>query len=300
MKYRLLGLMLAVAAVAALVSLAPGPAAGQAPGASRWNPARLSDGQPDMQGLWAADAAGAAHSIEVGRDPAADVIQGREEGDRNPRVLVEPADERIPYQPWAAAKRRELLADIFTPTKRAHVDPHVRALLDGVPRNNYVPGQLQIAQIPGYVQIVYGSNHAYRLIPLDGRPHVGNDIKLWMGDSRGRWEGNTLVVDVTNFDDRTWFDSHGSIHSDALHVVERWTMANADRIDYEATLEDPKMFTRAMKIVLTIDRFKEKGYELWEDTRHEGERDTETILKAGRRDKAAGLKGIHEHRRVGR
>jgi hypothetical protein len=253
-----------------------------------------------MQGFWVSDAIGAAHSIEVGRDPAADVIQGRAEGERNPIVIVEPADGRIPYEPWAAAKRKELLGDIYTPTKRAHVDPHVRALPDGVPRNNYVPGELQITQIPGYVQILYSSNHAYRFIPTDGRPHLGKNIKLWMGDSRGRWEGNTLVLDVTNFDEGTWLDSHGTFHSDALHVVERWTMVNADRIDYEATLEDPKVFTRSLKIALTINRFKEKGYELWEDSRHEGERDTETILKAGKQDKAAGRTGIHEHTRLGR
>ena len=300
MKYRVFGSMMALAAVVALVSLLPVSAAGQAPAAGRSSLPRLADGHPDMQGYWASDAAGAAHSIEVGRDPAADVIQGREEGDRNPRVLVDPADERIPYQPAAAAKRKQLLIDNFTPTKRGHVDPHIRALLDGVPRNNYVPGELQILQLPGYVQILYSSNHAYRLIPLDGRPHVGEGIKLWMGDSRGRWEGNTLVVDVTNFNDESWFDAHGSFHSDALHVVERWTMVNADRIDYEATVEDPKMFTKPMKIALTIDRFKQKGYELWEDTRHEGERDTERMLVAGRRDKAAGLTGIHEHRRLGR
>ena len=86
---------------------------------------------------------------------------------------------------------------------------------------------------PEYVTILYESNHAYRVIPMDGRPHPGKNIKLFMGDSRGRWEGNTLVVDVTNFNDETWFDSHGTIHSDALHVVERWTMAGPDRIDYE-------------------------------------------------------------------
>ena len=69
----------------------------------------------------------------------------------------------------------------------------------------------------------------------DGRPPVGNNVKLWMGDSRGHWEGNTLVVDVTNFNEGTWFDAHASFHSDALHVVERWTMVSADRIDYEGT-----------------------------------------------------------------
>jgi hypothetical protein len=298
MKHRALGPMVATAALLSLVSLSmPVPATGQTPRPTRWNAPRLPDGQPDMQGHWISDAIGAAHSVEDGRDPDADTIQGRVD-ERNPTVIIEPADGRIPYQPAAAARRNELLADIFTPTKPEHVDPHVRATLDGVPRNNYVPGGMQIGQVPGNVIILYESNHAYRVIPTDGRPHVGEGVKLWMGDSRGRWEGNTLVVDVTNFNTDTWLDAHGTFHSDALHVVERWTMASADRIDYEVTIEDPKVFTRPWKMAWTINRNKQKGYEIYEDSRHEGERDTEKILQGGRREKAAGLKGIHEHRRA--
>ena len=107
---------------------------------------------------------------------------------------------------------------------------------------------MQIRQIPGYVTIFYESNHVYRVIPLDGRPHAGTNVKLWMGDSRGRWEGSTLVVDVTNFNDGTWFDSHGSFHSDALHVVERWTRVSDDRIAYTVTIEDPNVFTQPWKM----------------------------------------------------
>jgi hypothetical protein len=273
------------------------PAAGQAPAASRGSLPRLADGHPDMQGHWISDAIGAAHSVEDGRDPDADTIQGRVD-ERNPTVIIDPPDGRIPYQPAAAARRNELLADILTPTRPEHVDPHVRATLDGVPRNNYVPGGMQIGQVAGNVIILYESNHAYRVIPTDGRPHVGEGVKLWMGDSRGRWEGSTLVVDVTNYNTDTWLDAHGTFHSDALHVVERWTMASPDRIDYEVTIEDPKVFTRPWKMALTINRNKQKNYEIYEDARHEGERDTEKILQAGRREKEAGLKGIHEHRRA--
>ena len=296
MKHRVLGSIMAIGAALAVVWLAPVPAAGQAPAAGRWNPPRLPDGQPDMQGLWISDAIGAAHSVEDGRDPVSDVLQDRV-GERNPIVIVDPTDGRIPYQPAAAAVRRQLLADIATPTKPEHVDPHVRAFLDGVPRNNYVPGGLQIGQVPGAVTILYESNHAYRLIPTDGQPHVGANVKLWMGDSRGRWEGNTLVVDVTNFNEQTWIDAHGTFHSDAMHVVERWTMANSDRIDYQVTIEDPKVFARPWKMAITVNRNKEKGYEQWEDARHEGERSVEGILGAGRRDKEAGRTGIHEHHR---
>ena len=291
MKHRAFCVLLA----AAVISLAVLSAA-QTPASTRFDPPRLPDGQPDMQGLWISDAVGGAHSLEDGRDPDTDVIQGRV-GEENPLILVEPADGRIPYQPAAAARRTQLLWDIETPTKREHVDPHVRATLDGVPRINYVPGGLQIRQTPGYVTILYESNHTFRVIPMDGRPHVQGGMKLWMGDSRGRWEGNTLVVDVTNFTDETWLDSHGSVHSDALHVVERWTMVSADRIEYEATLEDPKAFTRPWKIGFAINRNKAKDYEYYEDTRLEGERDVEEIIEGGKRFKEAGQTKIHEHRR---
>lgn len=274
------------------------PAAGQMPAASRSNPSRLPDGQPDMQGLWVHAAGLATHSVEDGSDPEEEIITGT--GYPNPIVVVEPADGRIPYQPAAAARRNEFLANTDTPTKLEHIDTHSRALLDGVPRNNYGSpgGGLQIVQVPGALLILYESNHAFRVIPLDGRPHLGDGVALFMGDSRGRWEGATLVVDVTNFNDRTWFDGHGSFHSDALHVVERWSMAGPDRIDYEATIEDPKVFTRPWKIAFAIDRRTEKGYEQWEDSRPEGERDVETTLLGGRREKEAGRTRIHEHRRA--
>ncbi|MBI2187694.1 MAG: hypothetical protein HYU37_11355 [Acidobacteria bacterium] len=282
-----------LAAVAVAVSLGSVAVAGQA---GRWSLPRLPDGQPDMQGQWISDAVGAAHSVEDGRDPDADVIQGRI-GEENPVVIVAPPDNRIPYRPEMAARRQQLLRDIFTPTEVEQVDPHVRTLLDGVPRNGYVPGGMQILQMPGAVLILYESNHAYRYIPLDGRPHAPQSLKLFMGDSRGRWEGNTLVVDVTNFNEETWLDSHGSIHSDALHVVERWTLAGPGRIDYEATLDDPKAFTRPWKIAFRVNRRSEKNYEIFEDSRLEGERAVAPILEVGRKDKAAGITGIHEHKR---
>ena len=283
-----------VIAAAAVVSTVPGAAAGQA----GWTPSRLPDGQPDIRGHWISDAVGGAHSVEDGRDPDADVIQGRV-GERDPVLIVEPADGRIPYQPAAAARRQQLLRDIFTPTRREHIDPHIRTLPAGVPRNNYVPGGMQILQVPGAVVILYESNHSYRVIPLDGR-HPPAQMKLWMGDSRGHWEGNTLVVDVTNFNDETWLDSHGSFHSDALHVVERWTPAGPNRMDYVVTLEDPKAFSRPWKMAFSVNRNRDTHYEIFEDSRHEGEQDVENILSGGRKEKAAGITGIHEHRREGK
>jgi hypothetical protein len=296
-------LMASIGTMGALAVLLSVSVAAQAPsGATRGGTAALSPGgRPDLQGLWInAAPMGAVHSIEEGQDPTSEIIVGRSGVvEAGPTIVVAPADGRIPYQPAAAARRKQLLMDTFTPTKLEHIDPHARSAPDGVPRINYVPGGIQIREAAGYVTILYESNHAYRVIPMDGRPHPGKGIKLFMGDSRGRWEGKTLVVDVTNFNEETWFDSHGTIHSDALHVVERWTMAGPDRIDYEATIEDPKVFAQPWKIAFAINRNKTAGYEFWEDARSEGERDVDRILEGGQREKDAGRTGIHEHPRGG-
>ncbi len=143
------------------------PAAGQTPAASRWNPSRLPDGQPDLQGLWVHAAGLATHSVEDGRNPAEEIITGT--SGPNPIVIVEPADGRIPYQPAAAARRNEFLANVETPTKLEHIDPHARAVLDGVPRNNYGSPEVTADRPgPGYPLILDESNHAFRVIPLDG------------------------------------------------------------------------------------------------------------------------------------
>ena len=159
-----------------------------------------------------------------------------------------------------------------------------------------ISGDLQIHQIPGHVVILHEWDHAYRVIPLNGRPHVARDIKLYNGDSRGHWEGETLVVDVTNFNDKVWLDSHGSFYSEALHVVERWTLVNPDTIKYEATLEDPNVFTRPWTITFTLSRKQEQEYEFFEEACHEGVGPTiEHFLAAGRLAVAAGRTGIHTH-----
>jgi hypothetical protein len=121
---------------------------------------------------------------------------------------------------------------------------------------------MRILQFPTHIVLLHEFGHHYRVIYLDGRPHVPDKLKLWMGDSRGRWEGNTLVVDVTNHNDRTWFDIVGSFHSDAMRITERWTFAGADRIDYVATIDDPKVYTKPWKLRVQLGRNKpEEQYE---------------------------------------
>ena len=296
-------MMAAMAAVAAVASLAPVPAVGQPSlaqparaAADAWNPPRTPDGHPDMQGYWDGGPVNASHSIEDGCcDPIHAKMQSRgpERLGLPEPLIVDPQDGRIPYQPWAAAKRREHLVNMETPTKLEHIEPEDRCLLLGAPRSNY-RGDLQIRQAPGHVVILYEWVHAYRVIPTDGRPHVGEAIHLYNGDSRGHWEGDTLVVDVTNFDDSVWLDSHGSFYSEALHVVERWTLVDPDTINYEATIEDPTVFTRPWKMTFAITRIKQEGYEFFEEACYEGN-STEHRLAAGRLAVAAGEKRMHTH-----
>ena len=306
MSDRSTGLMIAVVAV---FSLAPVPGAGQtlppsrdavAPTAPKaaagaWIPPRTPDGQPDIQGTWNQRDNITTYSLQAGAEDRAVHIGITGQAPATGQPIKDPPN-KIPYLPWAEEKARFLYEEHRRPTSPEYLDPVTRGFLEGVPRIN-LQGGFQILQPPGQVVLVHEFSHTYRVIPLDGRPHLNPRMKLWMGDSRGHWEGNTLVVDVTNHNDQTWFDIVGSFHSDALHVVERWTMANADRIDYEVTIEDAKVFTRPWKMALTINRNKQPGYEIWEDSRLEGERDVDHILLTGKRDKEAGRTGIHEHRR---
>ena len=139
-------------------------------------------------------------------------------------------------------------------------------------------GGYQFVQSRGLVVLIYEFNHIVRIIRLDGQPHIGDNIHLFMGDSRGRWDGDTLVVDTTNFTDKTWCPVVGTFHSDALHVVERFTMVDADLIDYDATFEDSNVFTRPWKLAGWFPRAIQ-GYEPFEYACAEGNHNLENVIK---------------------
>ncbi len=151
----------------------------------------------------------------------------------------------------------------------------------------------QILQSPGYVVILYEMIHEARIIPLDGRPHLPQSIRQWNGDSRGRWEGNTLIVEVTNYNDRGSIGTNiatrgmrGIPQSEALHVVERFTLVDADTIHYEVTIEDPNVYTSPWKVSMPLNR--DTSYQLFEYACHEGNYGLPNSLSAGRaEDKAA-------------
>jgi hypothetical protein len=137
-------------------------------------------------------------------------------------LVIDTPDRRIPYQPWALELKKDIV-DRF-------ISPLASCFPPGMPRHVIAPASHQILQMPGYVVHLLEYSHAYRVIPTAAGPHVPGPVKLWQGDSRGRWEDNTLVVDVTNSNGLTWFDNAGNFFSDAVHVVERFTLIDADTI----------------------------------------------------------------------
>jgi hypothetical protein len=149
---------------------------------------------------------------------------------------------------------------------------------------------LDIVQGPGFIAIVHEMIHETRVIPLDGRPHAGAGVKQYMGDSRGRWDGQTLVVETTNLTDRTsiGFNGNGLRHSDAMKLTERFTRVDADTIQYEITFDDPKTYTRPFKIALPITR--QPGYQVFEYACHEGNYGMRNILSGARAGEAGGSK----------
>jgi len=237
--------VMAAAAVIAVSSLALRPTIAQAPAgsASAYKGPRTADGKPNLNGIWQAFSTAhwnlEAHSAEDGVPAGQGVVDGSE----------------IPYQPSALAKRKENFE------KRMTADPLTNCHLPGVPRITYIPFPFQIVQTPKYVSMLYEYSNVTRIIYTDGSPHPP-PLDLWMGDSRGRWDGDTLVVDVTQFNDRTWFDKAGNFHSDALHVIERYTPIGPDHVLYEATIEDPKVFTRPWKMNILLYRRLENNLQI--------------------------------------
>ena len=204
---------------------------------------RLADGKPDLNGIWEVRA-------KIDADLEAK-INGKS-------VIVEPADGRIPYKPEALARKKE------NNRKRAAADTQAKCYMPGVPRLFYIPYPFQIVQSANQTVIVVLSQyiHTVRNINMQGEHLDGLD--LWLGDSRAHWEGDTLVVDVADFNDLTWFDAAGNYHSDALHVVERLTRTAAGTITYEATIEDPKVLTRPFKIRMPLTLHTEKNFQILE------------------------------------
>src|SRR5437764_1386279 len=234
-----------------LLALAGMRAAAQAPA---YRAPRTTDGKPSLNGIWQANntadwdlqghAAAQGPVLSLGAvfsvPPGLGVVDGNE----------------IPYLPAALAKKKANQADWVK------LDPEVKCYLPGIPRATYLPYPFQIVQSQQNILISYEYAGAVRVINMSAPTKSPADS--WMGWSNGHWEGDTLVVDVTSQNEDTWFDRAGNFHSDALHVVERYTPRNPDVLDYEATIEDSKVFSRPWKIAMPLYRHLEKNAHLME------------------------------------
>jgi hypothetical protein len=287
-----------------------------------WTPPRTADGQPDLQGIWTnptitpferpAEFADKPfltekEALELEARTAGDAVdRAPRTGDvgnynqfwfdrgtkvvksRRTSLVVEPADGRVPVKPEAEAKRDYDLAHVADSYE--HMSVWDRCITRGVPGGMFPAGYnnaYQIVQVPGYVIIFYEMIHEARIIPLDGRPHLPSSIRLWNGDPRGRWDGNTLVVETTNYNNKGWIGTSaatgrikGIPQSEKLQIVERFTRVDADTIDYEVTVTDPNVFTKPWKVASPLIRDPE--YQIFEYACHEGNYAVPNILGGGR------------------
>jgi hypothetical protein len=264
------GALAAVIAAGALGWVLGVRTSGQSP--DQTSRARTADGKPDLSGIW--QAANEAHwdlqahearagmvtqpgvyPYEYARVPAAPVLAlGAAAGVPGSLGVVE-GDGQIPYTPDAARVRQE------NGEHWIDRDPELKCYLPGIPRAMYMPYPFQIVQGTNNVQMAYTFTNAARVIHMD-KAVEGPPDDTYMGHSVGRWEGETLVVDVTNFNGKNWFDRAGNFHSEALHLVERFTLLTPDVIHYDVTIEDPKVFTRPWRISMPIYRRMEPNMQL--------------------------------------
>jgi hypothetical protein len=243
-----------LAAVAAVCALSETPAFTEQAARAPYRAPRTADGKPNLNGIWQAintanwdvedhaarqgpvTALGASFSIP----PGVGVVEGG----------------TIPYKPEALARKKDNLANWMTR------DPEIKCYMPGIPRATYQGHPFQIVQTPQQILMAYEFANASRIVYMNSKDE--SPSAFWMGWSRGRWEGETLVIDVTGFTDQTWFDRSGNFHSEALHVVERYTATGPDHLLYEATIEDPNVFTRPWKISMPLYRRVDKNAQLLE------------------------------------
>ena len=233
---------------------ASGSLTSSTPTPSNYRAPRTADGKPDLNGIW--QALNTANWDIQEHSAAPGPVAALGATDAIPPGLAVVEGGEIPYLPEAAKKQRENFANRLTG------DPEIKCYLPGVPRATYMPQPFQIIQGAKSIMIAYQYAGAVRTIPLyDPGP---SPAPSWMGWSVGHWDGETLVVDVTALNDQTWFDRAGDFHSDALHVVERYTPRSPDTLVYEAVIEDPKVFSRPWKISMPLYRRVEKNAQLLE------------------------------------
>jgi hypothetical protein len=224
---------------------------------------------------------------DVGSDNEAFVDTGyKVTSTRQTSLVVDPPDGKVPILPEAEKKRDFNLTNVDAFESMSPWDRCITRGPTGLFPANY-NNAYQIVQTPGYVTIVAEMIHEARVIPVDGSPHLPQSVRLWNGDSRGRWEGSTLVVDTTNFSGKGWITTHqgsgrlrGVPISEALHLVERFTLTDANTITYRATIEDPNVYARPWTVQVPFTR--DDNYQMFEYACHEGNQAIGNILRGAR------------------
>jgi hypothetical protein len=295
-----------LAALVALVFVA----APSAQSSHNWQPGRTPDGQPDIQGTWLnfdatpfeAPAPAAARPAPVpGAAAAPNINPAPEFADHTHQVskarramVVDPPDGRVPVLKWAEEKRDYDLEHL--PDAPEHETPWVRCITRGYPAAFFPAGYnngYQIIQTPGYVVIVFEMIHETRIIPIDGRPRLGAAIQQWNGEPRGRWEGNTLVVESTNYNDKGSIGTsaatgrmRGIPQSASMKITERFIPVGPNTIDYRVTIDDPKVYAKPWTVELPLNR--DETYQMFEYSCQEGNYAMANSLSYGRkRDREA-------------
>ena len=233
--------------------------------AKSFNPPKTADGKPDFSGYWGGSQVPHENLEAHVRTP---------DDTGGPSALVDPPDGKVPMQAWAEEKRAE--------NRKRFIDQNAQCFMSGVPRHLYM-GAYQFIQTPTRLVMLSEEANAYRVIYLDTRPPLGSGITLWQGDSRGRWEGNTLVVVTKNQNGNPWLDQQGRFITDAATVTERFTMFEANGILYEITIDDPLVYTRPFSMALGLRRNTQQGREIWEESCYEGESNTQYLRNLGYR-----------------
>jgi hypothetical protein len=250
-----------VIVIASIVSVsaalnAPAQQRAAAPaGQAQYRAPRTPDGKPNMNGIWQT-MTNANYDIEAHSAMGAPAAMAQQIGTLGaipPGVGIVEGGE-LPYKPEALAKKKENFEKRFTE------DPEAKCYLPGVPRFVYMPYPFQILQSTDFIMMVSEYKQALRTIYMTNQKPAPADS--WMGWSNGHWEGETLVVDTQGFNDRSWFDRVGNYHSDALHVIERFTLTGPDHMKYEATVSDHEVFTRSWKVNLTLYKRQEKDLQI--------------------------------------
>jgi hypothetical protein len=207
----------------------------------KWPGKRLRDGQPDVEGFYSNTIGNHNNWTNPGRAPSR---------------VTDPADGQIPYQPWARAKQKDFAANFANPTKPEYIEPLARCAPGGVPKS-FVWHGFEIRQYPNYVVLLFDSGS--RVIHLDGKPHLPDNVKLWNADSRGHWEGNTLVVSVRNANGKALLGRQGDFIGPNAQYAERYIFApGGGRFNYVVTVTDPETFTRPWTSTIPVRRYTEK------------------------------------------